>query len=578
MLDNGCAVLFHGYFDNAAEVSKAIGTTATDPAQLYGLAILRWGEDADCHVIGDYCAIVADPENRTLRLARSPLRAPPLVYVHDSHAAAVASVPRALFAAGFRQQLDESRVADSALLNFSDEEASWFEGVRRVPLGHVVKLEPGRNRLLHRYYDVRDCPHVRMANDAEYIARAGELFDEGVRAALAGSRRPGVALSGGLDSPQVAVRALAALPAHQTLPSFTFHPEDGWDGITTRGGLGDESDFVRAFAAMHPRLEPHFTANQGYGHDYRWSQLFHMMGGAPTHLSNMYLFHGLFSLARDRGCDLLLLSEWGNQTFSNKGQWSFVEFFVTGQWRQLLLALSRNPHDDRSLLRRFLALSVAPLLPRPLYRSLRRAFKPHADLPVESFTPLNKTYRLESGAEQRLRASGREFGIWHARNRRHALEMDVSQSDWEGPEIYQAFEQLYGVRQRDPTAYRPFAEFCFGLPTRMYMRDGESRWLAKQLSKGLMPEEQRRNLLNGRWDADWHLRVGRQRAEYLAEIDRIGEDSRLARMLDLPRVRAALEDFPTSTPTDQRMYSLEFVLPRLLLTARFVNWAEGNNR
>ncbi len=164
------------------------------------------------------------------------------------------------------------------------------------------------------------------------------------------------------------------------------------------------------------------------------------------------------------------------------------------------------------------------------------------------------------------------------RSRRRALEIEVRQADWEGAEIYQAFEQLYGVRQRDPAAYRPFAEFCFGLPTRMYLRDGEVRWLAKQLNKGVMPEEQRRNYLNGRWDADWLVRIGRRRGEYLAELDRIGADSRLARMLDLPRVRAALEDFPTTTPTDERMYALKYVLPRLLLTARFVNFVEGTNR
>ena len=87
---------------------------------------------------------------------------------------------------------------------------------------------------------------------------------------------------------------------------------------------------------------------------------------------------------------------------------------------------------------------------------------------------------------------------------------------------YQAFEQMYGVAQRDPMAYRPFVEFCLGLPTNMFMRDGEMRWLAKEMAKGIMPEEQRLNRLNGRWDADWHLRIGRRRRDLSRRVRPVG--------------------------------------------------------
>ena len=66
------------------------------------------------------------------------------------------------------------------------------------------------------------------------------------------------------------------------------------------------------------------------------------------------------------------------------------------------------------------------------------------------------------------------------------------------------------------------------------MRDGEPRWLAKQMAKGIMPEEQRENRLNGRWDADWHLRIGRRRKEYLTELERLESDQRFSAMFDVP--------------------------------------------
>jgi asparagine synthase (glutamine-hydrolysing) len=578
ILPNGRIAVFHGYFDNAAYIAAELDTPPGNLARLYGLAVDRWGDEAERRIIGEYCAIIADPECRGLRLSRSPLRAPPLCYSYDEHLAAAASVPRALFAAGVEQRLNEVRVADSALINFMDSEASWFEGVFRVPVGHVVELQPGRPRELRKCYDLFAMPDVRMKSDADYIARAKELLDEGVRACLAGFNTPGATLSGGLDSSQVAVAALAALPSGQQLPTFTFHPEEDYDGRTEPGMVGDERSLVKSFAAMHPRLKPHFTANEGYEHDYRWNDFFHLMGGAPSGLCNMYVFHGLFSGAAKQGCDVLLLAEWGNFTFSDKGSWGFVEYLLKGRFRELWLALSRQPNSDRSIPGRFLAHSLTPLLPNRMWRLLRRIVLPKARPFLDLMQPLSPEYRIASGAERRLKNTGFIFERYHPWNRRHAQKLLFKNLDGESDEIYQAFEQMYGVPQRDPTAYRPLVEFCFGLPVEMFLRDGNPRWLAKEMARGIMPEEQRANRLNGRWDSDWLLRVKRRREDWLDEIDRLGSDERMALMLDLPRLRAALENLPDQTETDQqKFYSTEFAVPRGLLTARFINYVEGRN-
>ena len=579
ILPGGKIVIFHGYFDNAAAIAADLGASADDAAHLYGLAVERWGGEADLRIIGEYCAVVAELDDCRLRLSRSPLRAPPLCYFHDEKLAAGASVPRAIFAAGVEQRLNESRVADSALLNFSDAEQTYFANVARVPTGCIVELNRGRARLLTKYYDPLALPEIRLSNAAEYIARAGELLDEGVRACLAGFRKPAVALSGGLDSPQVAVRAAAAMPGSARLPSFTFHPEERYDGLSDDGTIGDERPFVEAFAAMHPRIEPHFTANEGHEHDYRWNEFFHLMGGAPSGLCNMYVFHGLFSGAVKKGCDVLLLADWGNSTFSDKGIWGLVEYLITGRWRQLRLALARMPSSRRSMIGRLFAHSILPLLPDSMWHMVRALVFPKRPLLIDLLQPLSVEYRITSSAEKRLKSTGILAERNQPRSRRHALKLLFENDDFETGEIYQAFEQMYGVAQRDPTAYRPLVEFCFGLPTEMFLKDGEMRWLAKQMAKGIMPEEQRANRLNGRWDADWHLRIGRRRNQFLAEFDQISRDERIARMLDIPRLRAALEDWPDHTETDKYLYfSRELAVPRGLLTARFINYVEGRNQ
>ena len=576
-LRSGCIAAFHGYLDNGADLAVELGCSSRDVAQLYGLAIERWGDEADRRVIGEYCAVFVDREARRVRLSRSPLRAPPLYYFQNDQLAAAASVPRALFAIGVGSNVNFDLIADTALLNRWDPEASWFEDIRAVPIGSLVCLQRGRQRELRKYYDVRSVPEVRLGSDAEYIARATELLDEGVRACIAGFKRPGTTLSSGLDSPQVAVRTLAALPPGQNLPTFTFHPEPEAKVRVEPGKMENERPTVEAFAAMHPGLEPHFTANQGIEHDFRLTDFFHLMGAGPPALANNYVFHGIFRDAARRGCDLLLLAEWGNMTFSDRGIWAFPEYLVTGKWRQLRLALKSYFGRHSSLVWRFGALAVLPFLPDRLWRLVRRVMLPRQEYIVELVQPLTREFRNKSGADQRLKSAPFEFERYQPRNRRQAIEMNVGDQE-SLCEVYQGFEQMYAIPQRDPTAYRPFAEFCFGLPTEMFMRDGVPRWLAKQMAKGIMPEEQRANHLDGRWDADWHSRIGRRRTDLLEELDRLESDEQIAAMFDLPRLRATLEDWPKEPPTDrQDILPRENAVMRALVATRFINYVEGRN-
>ena len=577
-LPSGSLVVFHGYFDNASSIAADLGEPISDPGLLYGLAVERWADDADRRILGEYCALVVDPGERFVRVCRSPLRAPPLYYSHSEQLVAAASVPRALFAAGVHERLDETRLADSGLMNFSDQEASWFEGIARVPLGCAIELRPGKPRKLDKYYDPLSVAPVQVDSDAACIAQVSRLLDEAVRTCLNGFSRPGVTLSGGLDSPQIAVRAVANLRNGQKLPTFTFHPEKGYDGIAPPDMIGNERPIVEAFAAMHPQIDPHFTANEGYAHDHRLTDIFHAMGGAPTGLCNMYVFHGLFSGAARESCDVLLVSDWGNYAFSDKGAWGFVEYLLKGRWRQLWMALRSHNSLKRPILRSFIARSLQPLLPNWLWLLARKLIFPDRSSLLDLMQPFSRHYRQASGADRRLADAGLLYERYQPWNSVHARRLLLQNDDGEAAEIYQAFEQLYGVAQRDPMAYRPLVEYCWGLPTKMFMRDGQMRWLAKQMAKGIMPEAQRANRLHGRWDADWHVRIGRRRGQILAEFDRLQSNDRFAAMFDLQKLTAALEDWPAQTETDaQKYYPLEFAVPRVLMTARFIDYVEGRN-
>jgi asparagine synthase (glutamine-hydrolysing) len=290
----------------------------------------------------------------------------------------------------------------------------------------------------------------------------------------------------------------------------------------------------------------------------------------------MYVFHGLLSEASKQGCDVLLVAECGNRTFSDKGDSGFVEYFLTGRWRQLWLALTRPAIHKGSLPQRLVVRTLSAFLPLAVWRPLRRWLTNRLYL-IDVMQPFSAEFLDSSGANKRLRKSGFFPGRYQPWSRRESRKLLFGHDDWLA-DVYQAFEQMYGVPLRDPTAYRPFVEYCLGLPTKMFMRDGELRWLARQMANGIMPESQRVNELSGCWDADWHIRIGRRRKEFLAEFDRLDDDDIVGPMLDLPRLRAALEDWPAETEIDPlKAYGRQLAVPAALVTARFIQFVEGRN-
>lgn len=575
-------VLFHGHLDNAAAAAAELGQPAPLPgdhaalARLYSAALLTWGDAADRRLIGEYAVAVLDQSAGTLRLARSPLRAPPLHYHAAPERVIASTAVRAIFACGVKQRLNDAKIADMAWFNASNEARGWYVGVDRVPLGSVVMLGAGGREETRGFYDLDALPPVPRASRAELVEQAQALLAEGTRAALAGSKRPAVMLSGGLDSAMVVTRVLDAVPGDAAINAYTFVPAPDWDGHCNPGYYGTERPRVEALCAMHPRIAAHFEDNADTAFTDRLELLFHTIGGSPQGLANLGVYHRLWEAARRDGCDRVLLGEFGNATASADGSWAFSEYLASFRWTQLYRALRYSIDDHRSLLRRFLAMAVFPFLPERLWHWQRRVRG--IDELYGIVSPLRMDYAERTGVVERARAVGLPVSRYPDRDRLSMIR-EIHANAWgEFSDLYSGFEQVYGMDQRDPTAYRPFFEFCAGLPSDMFLYDGQQRWLARELLRGRVPEEQRLSSLIGSHNADWRTRLGARRGEMLAELDLLEREPRLAEMFDFPRVRALLEDWPETTdiPIAEQV-ARAAAISRAILFSRFVNYVEGRN-
>lgn len=564
------AALVHGWIDNAADLAAELQVEVASPAAVYAAALTRWDDGADSHCIGNYAAIALLPDGH-LRLARSPWDAPPLYHWNDGTRTLASPLLRVLFAAGAPKELDYERVIDELALDWRDgEEAGWYRGIAQVPVGCAVTIGPSGHRL-DRWYSVDSLPQVRFTRAEDYVEAANALLDEAGAKSMAQCTRPAVALSGGLDSPLAADALLRAMPQGARLNAITFVPHPGWGGEEPPGLMGDESAMAEAFARFTGRIDLHLADPAQGGFDFRARDMFRAMEIFAPGLANVGMMHGVWAKARALGCDLLVTAEFGNQCFSDAGQWAYVEYARRGQWGQLLKLLRARPGDGRPIWRKLATLTVLPQLPTPMRIALRGLVHPARRDMTGLFTMLSKQARSE-------RPSGAWADFTHARSREEASQRYALQANGPAADVHLAFEQLYGVRRRDLAAYRPLIEFCLGLPTEQFARDGEERRLARRMALGRMPEAQRRETRRGQHNIDWHARMTPRRNELLAYAEAMRGHPWLAQVADIDRMQDLLARWPEEPGNDwERDYPLMLGLPRIFLAAQCIGIIEGRN-
>lgn len=577
ILPSGDRVLFTGWLDNRQEIAIRLGIEDRDAAWVYGHAVDRWGDEADLHVIGEYCAVIDRPRMAEVRLVRSPLCAPPLHYHRSALGIAAASVPRALFALGLPVELDEDRLAMQLHAAAYDAEGGWYKGIEALQPGVIVTASRDGERRV-RPYDPLALPEVRLARDEDYVQAAEDLLGEGISRTLAGFRQPATLLTGGLDSTIVASHVLDRLPARQPLPSYTWTSEAGVGLTDSAAHFVDEKSRVEAFAAMHPRIEPHFLDNAGRSFDDGWADLFMLGGVTTTAIGLLYPYGSAFAAARKRGCDLVIGAGFGNGTFSNEGRRGYFEFPRRGKFRQMWRALKARNGDDRPVWRRFATLVLLRSLPYPLWRAVSRWQGVDVASVHQVAGALNPNWpgrpSLEAAAQGIDPALVRPF----YRSRREEVAAMAGQMDADGQDLMQAYQQRNQIAYRDVTTYRPFLEFCWRLPVEQLMRDGESRFLARRMGIGRLPEEIRTETRYGLQHGDWHLRLGRQLGSLKAELKSLEHDPQVGRLVDIPRLIRLLEDFPASDRVERNVaLQYQITLPNGIAAARLIRSVSGRN-
>lgn len=177
----------------------------------------EWGDRCFNRMDGMFGIALWDARRRTLLLARDRFGEKPLFYTEVGGTLVFASELKSLLAVpGFSREVDTEAVGAYVCFGYVPTPGCIFRGVRKLPPGHLLRFEGGRQTVLP-YYRVSFGPKLEIS-EAEAVEELARLLDRAVESRLVSDVPFGAFLSGGLDSSVV----VALMSRHLAQPVRTF--------------------------------------------------------------------------------------------------------------------------------------------------------------------------------------------------------------------------------------------------------------------------------------------------------------------------------------------------------------------
>lgn len=216
-------------FRELRELLQALGHrfhTSSDTEVIIGI-YEEFGPAGVERLRGMFAFALWDAPRQRLLLARDQVGIKPLYYYQDSQ--------RLMFASEIRPLLLDPDVSHRLSLPSLDRYLSFayvpgektiFEGIRRLPPGHLMLCQEGRTEI-RRYWRLAPATDCNR-NESVYAAELQKLLGEAVQRHLVADVPVGVFLSGGLDSSSIV--AVLAQIGRQDTPTFSvgFADEAGY--------------------------------------------------------------------------------------------------------------------------------------------------------------------------------------------------------------------------------------------------------------------------------------------------------------------------------------------------------------
>lgn len=429
---------------------------------------------------GAFAVALWDPRQAAVWLAVDHFGMRRLYYATTPDGVAFASRPSALLAVpGVRATVDPGMVYGYLNFGFVPAPGSAFEGIYRLPPGHVLTIRNGETSLT-RYWDV-EYPERRLGlREGESSTR--QMVEESVAAALTGApvKETGAFLSGGTDSSTV-LGYMARLSGERVNAFSIGFREERYDEL-------QYADLAaRRFGAAH--YKHIITPDEALELLPRLVEAYDEPFGNNSAIGTYFCA----KLARECGVSRLLAGDGGDEIFGGNERYASDRIFARYQHVPAFLrrgliepALRALPDGTASPLgkaQRYVRRANIPN-PRRLY-SYRFYFASEGrDYLAPDFLracDLESPWRVVEEHFARARATSELNRIMY-------MDMKLTLADNDLLKVTRTAD-LAGVGVRFPFLDRLLVEFTGTLPADFKVRGMEKRYLFKRAFAELLPAE-----------------------------------------------------------------------------------------
>lgn len=532
----------------------------------------KWGTACPNHLSGDFAFGIWDVKRERLFCARDHLGNIPLYYVARENLFAFSTVARHLLClSGVSKELCQTKIADRLMALPDHPDLTFYEAVRCLPPGHSISITRNSVRK-HQYWSLEDIQVSSFVHDEALMEEFRAVLDDAVSSRIQTEARVGSFLSGGLDSPSVAVMAAQKRgESKRKLWTYTSVPRYGFHAPKRRRRFSDERPLVEAIVSRIDNLKPHFITVAGRSLSQDLGSVF-PSAGPPRNVFNLLWDQAIGEEASSHQVKVQLTGGAGNICMSRAGTERLLELALRGNWFELFREIkSFGLLQERSMSSLIGSHVFDPLL-APLAARVGLAAK--RGCLRETF--LNQQFVESERLEERYRQSRLEMQLPIGKGRREVrlrrLARFLGSVDRDHSSVW---KNQYRISLRDPTRDLRLVTFCLGVAESQYLRDGWDRSLVRRSMAPMLPECVAWNCRRGLQSSDWAESFDEARGDFDRIMARLERSDLCAYMLDLSRIKQQLQEWSTVVRHDlsvEKRYRDR--LTNALVIGAFICWHE----
>ncbi|CUV66442.1 Asparagine synthetase [Sulfurovum sp. enrichment culture clone C5] len=463
--------------DNRNELIKQLNITEKEPsnAELIIRSYLKWGEDyfAD-HLLGDFSFALFDISSEKLLCVRDHIGVRPLYYhSNDSFFLVSDAIEVILAHPDVSQELNDNVVAEFALKGWVfNQQETFFTSIQKCPKATCLKVT--KNDIAsHEYWDIQGIKPLQYDTEEEYMEHLQNLLNMVIQDRIDSTYPISAHMSGGLDSSVIATIAGRMWRDKGNKEFYTYNwckpqPDDDPEWHE----WGDARKIAQIEGFKHTEID--CNANE-----IKKTLLSHDIRVDGT---TMYEYERvLLPQAQAKGIRLILSGFGGDEFLTTRIKDTHIDKIRKGKFISAWKALRNELPKSKKLnfIRlpyRYVRLLLTSMLTsnfrhRKLLKIIKKRLLSSASLLDDIFA----TFAISKHSDSLIN------------NAESILETQHGFIDYgyhqERMESWSALGRKFGIRYRYPYLDKRVVEFALSLPSSLYFKNEQSRYLYKLSTK-----------------------------------------------------------------------------------------------